>query len=95
MVALYADGIPTDVLAERFGVCRDTVISHVRRADAVPGRVVVLTETDVSTMVAQYGCGARLDQIGVMMHVGARRVRKVLVEEGVSIRVPGRQPSGW
>ena len=47
MVALYADGVPSDVLASLFGVCRDTVISHVRRTDAVPGRVGEITETNI------------------------------------------------
>lgn len=40
----------SNALAELYGVCRDTVINHVHRAAATPGRIVILTDADVAQM---------------------------------------------
>jgi len=87
MVALYADGIPAEVLADLYGVCRDTVIHLVRRADAVPGRIVVLTDADVTKKATSYQAGVGLDKIAAQMYVSRTRTREVLVNAGIDLRL--------
>lgn len=87
-------GMEINDLAERFGIDRSTVITHLRRA-GVPGRKRQGRSLDPCGLLAAgelYAQGASLVEVGVAFDVDRRYLRKVLPEAGFALRPAGRQP---
>jgi len=94
LVAEYTDGTPVKVLANRYGIARQTVSEHARRAGAIR-RPKVLDEAGVAHIVSLYESGLGIDRIGERVGVGPVRVRETLVGAGVQIRSCGGRTGYW
>jgi hypothetical protein len=85
LLAEYVAGVPVRVLADRYGVARQTVTEHARRANIVVG-AKVFSDAEVAEIVAAYRSGEGMGSLGRRHHVNSVRVREVLVEAGMPIR---------
>lgn len=93
LAALRRAGAEINDLAERFGVHRSTVMSHLSRA-AVPQRRRqgrTLTPEQIQSAGRLYASGLSLVEVGERFNVDKRYLRRVLPEAGFTLRPPGRQ----
>lgn len=80
-------------LAERYGIDRSTVITHLHRA-GVPGRRRqgrTLSADQVQAAGRLYASGVNLIEVGEAFDVDRRYLRKTLPAAGFALRPPGRQ----
>jgi transposase-like protein len=87
LVEEYVAGTPVKTLSQRYGVARQTVSEHARRAGVVR-KPLEFTDAMVAQAVALYGSGVSLERISEKLGVGPQRVRDTLVRTGVKIRAP-------
>ena len=93
LVSSRLQGEEIDLIAERFGVHRNTVMAHLARR-SVPGRRWpgrVLTSDELALAGELYQSGASLLVVGEHFGVDRRYLRRVLPELGFAIRRPGQQ----
>ncbi len=93
MVASRLAGEEIGVLAERFRIDRNTVMSHLKRR-GVPGRRWpgrILTEDQLQAAGRLYASGVRMELVGEQFGVDRRYLRRVLPELGFIIRRAGQQ----
>ena len=86
MLAEYTAGTPVNALANRYGISRDTVSDHARRA-GVTSTPVEFTGDVLARAVAMYESGMGLERIASQLRSSSRRVRAALTGAGVQIRV--------
>ncbi|MCL2483711.1 MAG: hypothetical protein FWF43_09930 [Propionibacteriaceae bacterium] len=91
VLADFASGVPTTVLAKRCGVSRDTIRRHAKRAGVEAGEWAI-PQDDVDHIVELYGQREPIVDIAGQLGLGHRKVRRVLVDAGVTIRSPGHRP---
>jgi predicted DNA-binding protein (UPF0251 family) len=90
LTAGYLAGIEVKVLAERFGIARQTVFDLMRR-NKVPGRYPRLGPVEIDEARSQYLSGMSLADVGRHLGVDAGTVRQALIRIGVAMRnVHGR-----
>lgn len=85
LVADYMAGVGVGVLAERYGIHRATVATHLRRRNVLrcrPG----LDVNEQAEAVRLYRAGMSLRAIGQRMGVDRKAVRALVVTAGVAIR---------
>ena len=93
LAALRQAGAEINELAERFGVHRSTVMSHLNRA-SVPQRRRqgrTLTPDQVQSAGRLYASGVSLVEVGERFNVDRRYLRNALPAAGFVLRPPGRQ----
>ena len=88
MPPLLAQGLSCAVIAERLGVTRWSV-ERVRRGMQEPARTC--EDLTPQTWPALYEAGATLEQIASRTGLSRQRVRRELVAQGVTLRVPGNR----
>jgi len=91
VLADYAAGVSTAVLAKRCGVSVDTVRRHARLAGVEAGEWAS-PQDDVDEIVGLYEQGESIVDIAGQLGLGHRKVRRVLVDAGMTIRSPGHRP---
>ena len=94
MLELYVAGTPVKTLTQRFGIPRQTIFRHARRAGVVR-QPRSFSDAEVAEVVAMYESGLGLDRIGARVGASPMRVRRLLTGAGVQIRAQqGGRPSG-
>jgi hypothetical protein len=86
-------GVEIKELAERYGIDRSTVITHLHRA-GVPGRRPqgrTLSSDQVQAAGELYSSGVNLIAVGEVFDVDRRFLRKALPAAGFTLRPPGRR----
>jgi len=92
VLADFTAGVGADVLAQRCGVPA-AAIRRFARLSGVKAGSTKPCAGDVAEMVALYGQGARIIEVGRQFHIGTRRARQVLADAGVAIRPASRSSS--
>jgi DNA-binding NarL/FixJ family response regulator len=94
MTALAMSGTPTAEIARQCAVDPTTVRHYLRIAGVPypPGTAArpPVTASDIDTAVTSYTAGASLKTISRRLRVDDQIARRLLVDEGVTIRPPGR-----
>jgi hypothetical protein len=93
LAAARRDGAEIDALAEQFGIDRNTVMAHLRRA-GVPGRRRpgrTLTDEQLEEAGRFYETGVNLIAVGEQFGVDRRYLRRALPTMGFAIRRAGQQ----
>jgi uncharacterized protein (DUF433 family) len=85
LLAEYTAGTPVKVLAKRYGIARQTVSEHARRAGVLHTRVE-FTDEMLARVIAMCESGMSLQRIADELPVGSKRVREALAGAGVEIR---------
>jgi uncharacterized protein YjcR len=85
LTADYLAGVKVKVLAERYGITRQTVFDHIRRR-GIPRRSPGLGPDEVDEARGLYESGKSLATIGGLLGVNAETVRLTLTKAGVSMR---------
>lgn len=94
LVAMYASGSSVVVVAECFGINRETAMLHLDRRGV--GRRVNVRKLDDETVRAaaeRYRAGDRMDALCRDFGVNSTTLRSELAKAGVALRKPGRPPS--
>jgi len=87
LVDQYSAGTPVKVLAEQFGIPRQTVLRHAQRA-GVAHQPKPFNDDDATDMLAMYESGLGLERIGAQVGASPMRVRRLLAGVGATIRPP-------
>jgi hypothetical protein len=93
LVSARIEGEEIDVLAEQFGIGRNTVMQHLER-EGVPGRRWpgrTLTPEQLEVAGQLYETGVNLIAVGKQFDVDRRYLRKALPPAGFMLRKPGQQ----
>ena len=88
LVDQYISGRPVKVLAEQFGIPRQTVLRHAKRA-GVAHQSKPFSDDDVAEMVAMYQSGLGLERISAQVGASPMRIRRILVGQDIAMRPPG------
>jgi len=88
LVDQYSSGTPVKVLAEQFGIPRQTVLRHAQCA-GVAHQPRPFSDYDAADMVAMYQSGLGLECIGAQVGASPMRIRRILVGQDIAMRPPG------
>ncbi|MFE9461738.1 helix-turn-helix domain-containing protein [Streptomyces californicus] len=88
--ALYADGVKTAVIAERYGVSRPTVLKAVPAEERRP-RGPWKPFAESGEVVEKYRGGQTIIELAEAYGVDTTKIRRILVDAGVERR-PAKQP---
>jgi DNA invertase Pin-like site-specific DNA recombinase len=90
LIVFYEQGDSIYVLSRRFGIPRETVKDHLRRAKIVirPGNQPKLTDSDKNEIVRLYESGLSIHKLALRFGVTDNPVHNVLKERGVKMRDP-------
>jgi len=91
LVGDYLAGMGVRALAERYGIHRATVFSHLRRSN-VPSRRPGLGVDEKAESVRLARVGVSMRAIGPRMGVDRKAVRASLVEAGLIVDDPSERP---
>jgi transposase-like protein len=91
LVAMYTSGSSVPIVAESFGINRETVLIHLeRRGVARRAKVRKLSDEDVKVAAKLYGAGDSMASLTTRFGVDAKTLLRELRAAGVPIRKPGR-----
>jgi len=90
LTADYLAGIEAGILAERYGIARQTVFDHVRRS-GLPRRYPKRGPGEGNRARQMYLSGMSLATIGDHLGVDPGTVRRALTQVGIDIRDPHRR----
>jgi hypothetical protein len=94
LVTMYESGSSVPVVAEAFGLNRETVMLHLeRRGVRRRANLRKLTDEDVRIAAGLYGEGASMLSLVSRFSVDATTLRRELDRAGVELRRPGRPRS--
>lgn len=93
LIAAYRAGASWLDLSAQFGIGQTTVWAHLRRREEPKRDRRTALGAEVGRLAASYNTGSSIDTLASVFGMSRAKVRSTLVEAGVEIRRPGRQPS--
>ncbi len=91
LVAMYEAGSSAPVVAETFGINRETVLLHLeRRGVQRRANVRKLSDDDVGIAAKRYEAGDSMASLTASFGVDGKTLRREITAVGVELRQPGR-----
>lgn len=87
VIARYAEGESTTLLAEEFGVAKSTILG-ILRANNVVVRRQPLTAMQVAEAARLYESGLSLSQVAEHLQVNQETMRVAIIKTGITMRAP-------
>jgi hypothetical protein len=94
LVVMYEAGSSVNIVAETYGINRETALLHLeRRGVRRRANARKLSDDDVRIAATCYAAGDRMDSLTLRFAVDAKTLRRELERAGVGLRKPGRPKS--